>query len=158
MIARIGLTGHQELPEQAIGPIKREFTEEIRPIESGVIISNLAAGTDQILARLALSHNFQLEAVIPCEQYETTFNEADLDTYRTLLQLATAVTTLEYPEPCERAFMAAGKLVVDRCDLLMAIWDGVPSRGWGGTADVVEYARQIGRPTKIIWPEGVRRA
>ncbi len=33
-----------------------------------------------------------------------------------------------------------GLVVVERCDLLLAIWDGHPAHGLGGTADIVAYA------------------
>jgi hypothetical protein len=40
---------------------------------------------------------------------------------------------------------------------LCAVWDGLPARGYGGTADVVAYARQHGKPVHVIWPAGARR-
>jgi hypothetical protein len=42
--------------------------------------------------------------------------------------------------------------VVARCDLLVAVWNGAPARGLGGTADIVSYARECGRATVIIDP------
>jgi len=33
--------------------------------------------------------------------------------------------------------------------LLLALWDGEPSQGLGGTADVVAFARGLGRP--VVW-------
>jgi hypothetical protein len=35
-----------------------------------------------------------------------------------------------------------------------AVWDGLPARSYGGTADVVEYARQRNIPVQVIWPAG----
>jgi hypothetical protein len=34
--------------------------------------------------------------------------------------------------------------------VLLAVWNGEPSRGRGGTAEIVGYAREIGRPVIII--------
>jgi hypothetical protein len=42
--------------------------------------------------------------------------------------------------------MAASKLMVDEADELYAVWDGKPARAYGGTADVVAYARERGIP------------
>jgi len=53
--------------------------------------------------------------------------------------------------------MAASKLMVDEADELYAVWDGKPARGYGGTADVVAYAREHGTPVRVIWPDGARR-
>ncbi|WP_041624991.1 hypothetical protein [Stackebrandtia nassauensis] len=44
-----------------------------------------------------------------------------------------------------------------RRDQLIAVWDGQPARGYGGTADVVDYARDHGIDVTVIWPEGAKR-
>ena len=41
------------------------------------------------------------------------------------------------------------EMLVRRCDLLIAIWDGLPPRGRGGTADVITEARRSGVP--VVW-------
>lgn len=53
--------------------------------------------------------------------------------------------------------MAGGRVVVDRSARLLAVWDGQPARGHGGTAGVVAYARKRGVPVEVIWPEGAAR-
>ena len=53
--------------------------------------------------------------------------------------------------------MAAGRLLVERSDRLIAVWDGLPARGPGGTADVVAYARALSRPVTVLWPQGAHR-
>jgi hypothetical protein len=47
--------------------------------------------------------------------------------------------------------------VVEASELLVAVWDGEPARGLGGTADVVAYAREGAIPVEVIWPEGATR-
>ena len=39
-------------------------------------------------------------------------------------------------------YLAAGCRVAALADLLLAVWDGEPARGRGGTADVVAFARR----------------
>jgi hypothetical protein len=53
--------------------------------------------------------------------------------------------------------MAAGAIVADRCERLIAVWDGRPALGLGGTGDVVRYAQGIGRDVVVVWPDGARR-
>ena len=53
--------------------------------------------------------------------------------------------------------MAAGKSIVDSCEMLIAIWDGKPARGLGGTGDVVRYARKTGKAVSIVWPDDIGR-
>ncbi|MGW5646007.1 hypothetical protein ACWEV3_27990 [Saccharopolyspora sp. NPDC003752] len=40
---------------------------------------------------------------------------------------------------------------------MLAVWDGQPARGFGGTADVVDSARKRGVDVTVIWPDGARR-
>jgi hypothetical protein len=46
---------------------------------------------------------------------------------------------------------------VNRSDRLLAVWDGKPAQGLGGTGDIVAYAKSRGLPTTVIWPEGLVR-
>jgi len=157
----IGITGHQNIPARARGGIE----ERIRAIllsnrEAGLVgVGSLAAGADQIFARCVLDLDGSLEVILPCDGYETTFATADERRgYQEMLAAAAVVRRLPYPEPSQQAYMAAGMVVADRCELLVAVWDGLPAEGLGGTADVVRYATGIGREVAIVWPDGVRRA
>lgn len=47
--------------------------------------------------------------------------------------------------------------LVGLVDELIAVWDGKPARGYGGTADVVAYAERTGVPVRVLWPEGASR-
>src|SRR6185312_626321 len=47
-----------------------------------------------------------------------------------------------------RSYEAVGRFVVRNCDLLIAIWDGKPPRGRGGTFDMVRFAAETGTP---VW-------
>ena len=56
--------------------------------------------------------------------------------------MASAVTVLEKRQSKQESYLEASKKVVDAADLLLAVWDGKPAKGLGGTADIVRYARQ----------------
>jgi hypothetical protein len=71
--------------------------------------------------------------------------------------VSATVERLEFDEATDEAFLAGGRRVVDACDRLVAVWDGQASRGLGGTADIVGYARAVGRPVSVVWPAGVTR-
>jgi len=157
---KVGITGHQALSDEV-----REFTSlrlpllipaDQRQIVEGV--SSLAVGSDQLFANYVLEGGGRLIVVVPSARYETTFNSPEeLRAYLYLLSRATEVEQLTFPEPSEAAFMAAGRRVVDNSDWLLAIWDGEKSRGLGGTADIVAYAEERGKPVEVLWPAGVRR-
>jgi hypothetical protein len=60
-------------------------------------------------------------------------------------------------ESTEEAHTAASEAMLNDSDLLLALWDGKPARGFGGTADVVDAARRRGIEAKVIWPASARR-
>ena len=112
------------------------------------LVSPLAEGADQMAAEAALARGWQLQAVLPFDRdaYLADFNDEDSRArYRRLLDAS--VCTLELPgrpdDPLE-AYVMAGRGTVAHCDLLIAVWDGLPPRGRGGTGEVVELAIQRG--------------
>jgi len=120
-------------------------------------LSCLADGADQIFARALIDAGGRLEAVIPAEQYRDSLPEDAHAEYDELLALAVAVHRLPFTESTPESHMAASKLMVDQASELYAVWDGRPARAFGGTADVVAYARERGLPVRVIWPDGARR-
>lgn len=161
-MTRIGVTGHQQLPAEALDSIiaalrKMLGAEAVRGVLVGY--TSLAAGADQLFARILLEAQGELRVIVPSSDYELTFDDdrLALKQYEDLLKQAREIERLPFEHPTEEAFFAAGQRVVDRCDRLVAIWDGGPARGLGGTADVVAYARAAGRDVSVIWPVGVSR-
>lgn len=155
----LGVTGHQTLPRGARDFVPAAIRNLLREVEPPLdVITSLAAGADQLVASELLRTGGRLHVIVPSRDYERTFAaEDDLAAFRSLLGTAHAVTRLDYAEPSEEAFVAAGKSVVDNCEMLIAVWDGKPARGLGGTADVVRYARDTGKAVSIVWPDGIVR-
>jgi hypothetical protein len=142
---RIGITGHQRLRDPASWQwVEQEMNQFLgaapRPL---VGVSSLAAGADQLFAKLVLQHGGALEAVVPFAAYDTTFvADGDREEFKRLLTLCARSETLEKRGTDEQAYFAAGKRVIDLSDLVVAVWDGGPARGLGGTADAVKYGSQ----------------
>lgn len=152
----LGVTGHRDLP----GPAKELLLAHLsQSLSKGITgVSCLAEGADQIFARQVLAFGGRLVVVIPCAGYASTFSEDDgADSYRELVGQAAGVERLGFARPSREAFVAAGKRLVDLSDQLLAVWDGLPARGPGGTADVVSYAGDSGKRVHRLWPEGVDR-
>lgn len=121
-------------------------------------VSSLAAGADQLFAQVVLEIGGVIDVVVPAQRYRATFSRAeDLALYETLLAQAREIVTLPFDEPSEEAFAAAGRHVVNASDCLVAVWDGQPARGLGGTADVVDFANRRGLPVVVIWSPGLNR-
>lgn len=154
----LGATGHQDIPGNTIRYVTQVMATIVAPVSGLTGVCALAAGADQLFAEIVLQHGGLLKAIIPCDLYENAFtSRGDRRRYRLLLNMANEIITLDYDEPSEAAFFAAGKSVVDMSDQLIAVWDGRPAQGVGGTADVVAYARKHGKNVDVIWPAGARR-
>lgn len=153
---RIGITGHQtlrgELGWEWIDAQIREILASWCPACVG--ITSLAVGADQHFAKIVLDLGGAIEVVVPFPGYETRFgNENDRTAYHKLLGAARAVHTLQRVEDDDqRSYLAAGQQVVDRSDLILAVWDGKPAVGLGGTADIVTYAGSRGKKVIQINP------
>ncbi|MEU7630118.1 hypothetical protein AB0C34_09060 [Nocardia sp. NPDC049220] len=63
---------------------------------------------------------------------------------------------MNFAETGEEAYEAANAALLDRADLLMAVWDGRASER-GGTGTVVELARDRDVAVEIVWPQGASR-
>ncbi|HEX6075584.1 MAG TPA: hypothetical protein VFZ32_10020 [Micromonosporaceae bacterium] len=120
-------------------------------------LSCLADGADQMFARAVLDAGGALEAVIPADRYRDGLPEEAHAAYDELLAAASAVHRLGHVESTSTAHMDASADMLKRADRLFAVWDGLPARGYGGTADVVTHARKLNLPVTVIWPEGVAR-
>ena len=141
---RVGITGHQKLRQASDWDWAESEMRAVLDTSAASLIgiSSLAAGADQLFAEIVLQNGGTLEAIIPFADYEKTFTEQeDRDTYHSLLASAANVETLERGDSNEEAYLLAGKRVVDLSELVVALWDGKPAQGLGGTADVVQYAR-----------------
>jgi len=98
-----------------------------------------------------------LEVVVPAERYRDEQAAGHRTAFDVLVARASAVETLAYRASSDEAYAAAGRRLVDHSDVLMAVWDGCPARGPGGTGDVVAYARACGTPVEVLWPHGSQR-
>jgi len=96
-------------------------------------------------------------------EYEHDFKSADsLKEFRDLLGHSTSVLELAGSradkETMNRAYELAGMTTVIQADLIIAVWDGGPSRGRGGTREMIDAATRIGTPVIHLDPAGIEPA
>jgi hypothetical protein len=157
-LTRIAISGHRGLNAHTATSIDQEIRSKLSGHATNLIgISCLADGADQIFARAVIDLGGTLEAVIPAEKYRESLPAEAHAEYDNLLSQAVAVHRLPFVESTSESHMAASKLMIDGADELFAVWDGKPARGYGGTADVVAYARDHQTPVEIVWPTGAQR-
>ena len=163
-IVRIGVTGHRpnhlNLANDALlrSRIRTVLScaGDAAPGTVVTVISALAEGVDQLVAEEALANGCALTCLLPfaVSDYIQDFSSTSvISRFNTLLALATDVVVLPgsliTPQIQTAAYAVVGREIVNGSDLLLAIWDGAPARGAGGTAEVVALARE--RPIPVIW-------
>ncbi|KWW97804.1 hypothetical protein TH66_20390 [Carbonactinospora thermoautotrophica] len=159
-MTRIGITGHSGLPEDTAVLVYRALREGLEPYTGDELrgITCLAHGADQIFARAVLDAGGEYEVILPAPDYrEAKVKPHNLAEFDELLAKAVQVTYMPFEKSGREAYMAASKELIRRSERLFAVWDGQPSGGYGGTADVVEAARKAGLPVDVFWPAGARR-
>lgn len=156
---RVAITGHRGLPAETEHLVDEAIrTELTRRSDTELVgVSCLADGADTIFAHAVLDAGGVLEVVISAEQYRDGLPVEHHATYDELLAHATSVYRLKHVESDEEAHMAGSVAMLEQSEWLLAVWDGKPARGIGGTADVVELARSRGVPVTVVWPDGAGR-
>jgi hypothetical protein len=157
-VHRIAISGHRGLPSRTADLVDKAIRAglaELAPDVTG--ISCLADGADQIFARAVTDLGGKLEVILPANEYRAGLPAEALPEFDRLFALAAAVRRMPFTESTSEAHMEASKAMIGQADELYAVWDGLPARAYGGTADVVTYAREHGMPVRVIWPNGAER-
>lgn len=116
------------------------------------IISSLAEGSDRIVASEGLALGAELESLLPfsVSEYERDFDtSASRAEFRGLLAQANVHAYDGRRGDAEAAYEFAGRAVIERSDILIAIWDAKPAAGRGGTVQMIEEAIASGVP--VVW-------
>ena len=129
----------------ATGPPRKRF------------VSPIADGADQIAAEVALELGWELQAILPfgrAEYRASLASDEARERFDSLLTRATCV--LELPGDQDRlleAYVMTGRATVAHSDILIAVWDGLPPRGRGGTGEVAILAITHGTAVIHVPPD-----
>jgi hypothetical protein len=158
----IGVTGHRNLENQpalnkAIRSAIQSITQMLPPMHGTsvglCVLSPLAEGADRLLVKEILKiPESTLEVVLPLEKddYMQDFETSESrEEFEKLLSQASSIRALSPKAERTEAYQQVGRHVVDQCDVLIALWDGKPAAGQGGTEEIVRYARETDCP--LIW-------
>lgn len=175
----IGFTGHRHLADAEVvreavrGVLNR--LAAIAPRLTG--ISSAASGSDTLFAEefAARGLPFALVLPFPRERFSQDFQNEPDNWNRVCALLGKAIhVDVVHPvtAPAENgctpptagdqhaldaaAYMDAGYRTIDRAEVVIAVWDGQPANGFGGTADAIKYARDLEKPLFIIHPSNGR--
>jgi uncharacterized phage-like protein YoqJ len=111
------------------------------------VISGMAIGWDQALARAAVELDIPFVAAVPFESQDSMWPEQSRLAYRELLTLATEVVVVSPGSYSANAMQRRNIWMVDHCTDVLALWNGTS----GGTANCIAYARHVKRPIHNAW-------
>ena len=151
----VGFTGHRHLDDSdaaaaaigaALASLRRESPGE------WIALSSIAKGSDQLFVREARAAGMSWHAILPLAKAEfaADFTPPDWAVAEKALATADHVYVINENGDREDSYLDCGIETVNGADVLIALWNGDPARGKGGTADVVQYAQSIGKPLMII--------
>lgn len=158
---RVGVTGHRSFDDHAsvgaaVDAVLDALVDRAGSLGRGPleVWSSLAEGADRLVARRSIERaGATVVAVLPLapDDYRSDFADAaSRDEFDSLLSVAAAIHVVGPASDRLVAYERAGLLVVDRTEILIALWDGAPPRGRGGTAEIVEAARACGREVIVV--------
>jgi hypothetical protein len=151
----VGFSGHRQIadPDRLAGAIAAAL-ESLRHKAQGewLGLSSVAEGGDQLFIAQVRALGLSWHAILPLPRAEFAkdFPPAEWETVEATLNGAEHVRVITENGTREDAYLDCGMATVDGADLMLAVWDGEPARGRGGTGDVVAYARSLGKPLILI--------
>ncbi len=151
----VGFSGHRQLEDEAgAAAAMRTALEMLQREAPGewIALSSIAIGSDQVFVAQAQALGLSWHAILPLPraEFEKDFSPVEWAAVEATLTRAEHVRVITENGAREDAYLDCGMETVNGADVLLAVWDGQPARGKGGTADVIEYAKSIGKPVMII--------
>lgn len=156
----LGTVGHRDLGTSAgeiVAAVRKECRQLRRKYRNSpfIILSGLAEGADRIISKIALDElGAKLIVILPfpatdfCEDFTT---QTSREEFSALYDQAAAVHVMSQPDHANwrqtgsernEQYARVGALIAEQSQVLIALWDGKPARGLGGTAEVVEWFNQ----------------
>lgn len=150
----VGFAGHRNIDNPKVVAQSICMALDRLTVKCGRLaaISSVAAGSDTFfveeVARRTLP--FLLVLPFPKARFQKDFRPADWQRVEPLIAQAIHVEEVRDPESDQEAYMETGTRIADKADVMIAVWDGKPSAGLGGTGDVVAYSRELAKPLICI--------
>ena len=153
----VGTVGHRDLSttDKAIAKAVRRECRLLRKKHRDspfLVLSGLAEGADRLIAGIAMEElGAALIAVLPfpaadfCADFKT---EASRQEFLSFIGRSSATFDVHLPSDeqwkqpggmRDAQYARVGALIAEQSQILLALWDGRPARGVGGTADVVGW-------------------
>jgi hypothetical protein len=167
----VAVTGHRlnQLQESQRPRIRGEIehalaqAEQAAQIATGaparcVLYSAIAEGADRYAADAALARGWRLVTPLPFspERYAEDFpNQESKDHFQRLLWASRRVIPVSEDFVAQvggggaAPYAAVGRALIERADLLLCVWNGLPPKGPGGTSEVA--ALMLEKGGLVLW-------
>jgi hypothetical protein len=154
---KIAITGHRQIniSDVLINSINSTLEDLLDQfIESDIyLLSPLAEGSDQLVAKLAMQFpGVKLIVPLPLsvDEYLEDFSSDDSkQQFLELLKIANKIIPLTPVKNHQMAYHNLGEYLVNECDSLLAIWNGIYTNKIGGSGEVVRMAVTTKKP--VFW-------
>ena len=133
---KLAITGHR--PARIRGhkrEIENWIQNQVSELSPNICISGMAQGVDQMFANCAINNNIKLWCAYAFRGQESRYTEK-YDYYADKV----IYTSEDYGNHC---YFVRDRYMVDNCDCLLAVWDGIET---GGTWYTINYAKKKGIP------------
>ena len=112
----------------------------------------MALGVDTVFALAVLElkeegFDIKLHCAIPCKNHSCKWPQKSIELYNKILQKADIVKFVSEQEYRPYLMQKRNEYMVDKSDLVLAVWNGERA---GGTWNTIEYAKSAGKPVKYI--------
>jgi hypothetical protein len=154
---KIGATGHRKISQtkdliESIHKTLQTILDNF-PAERLSLISPLAEGADQIIAEIGSEYS-EVSLIVPLplpkEEYLKDFEtRKGIQRFERLMNTAATIFNLPQAATHLTAYEQLGNYLVENCDLIVAIWNGEPELGKGGTGEVIQKALDNGK--NVYW-------
>ena len=123
--------------------------QELRRLNAHTVISGMALGWDTAIALASIELHIPFIAAVPFKDHEARWSAADRAIFIMLLEKARKVEIVCGGGFAYHKYQIRNRWMVDRCDKVLALWDGSQS----GTANCVAYANERRPPVEVenVW-------
>jgi hypothetical protein len=152
----VGFSGHRKLENAGlIAKGLRKVLDQLSARYGPLVgISSAASGADTLFLEEISHRRIPFRLVLPFSRnaFKQDFEPEEWERVLPFFGEALSVQEVSGIESRKEVFLEVGVLTVESADMVIFVWNGKPAAGIGGTGDVVNYARALGKPLIVIDP------
>lgn len=156
----VGFAGHRKVENSGLVASQIKAALDLVGRQANVplaAISSIAMGADTLFAETVLDQEIPWTLFLPFPEklffQFPNFPDATGRRSRRAMQRAQRIVVTGNPPgntaSRHEAYLECNRCLVEECDVLIAVWDGLPGQP-GGTGSAINHARALGRPVVLV--------